>query len=136
VNRKLIVSRFLLSLAAAIFLLGAVMHASAFFWKANRVIDGSSLKPFFSSELKVLWMADSTTLLGLALVFALIAAKPAWASVPAILVLSWIPAATTVLLYFFLGPFFAAHMLLAATLMVIASALLQQRVSIHQAIPE
>jgi hypothetical protein len=124
VNRNLVVSRLLLALAAAIFLFGAAMHAFAFFAKASHVIEASTLKAFFSSELKVLWLADSTTLLGLALIFGLIAARPAWAARPIILILSWIPAATTALLYFFLGPFYAAHMLLAATLMVILSALI------------
>jgi hypothetical protein len=62
-------------------------------------------------------------LMGLAVVFGLVAARPRWAARPMILCLSWIPAATTALLYFFLGPFYAAHTLLAATLMVIAAAL-------------
>jgi hypothetical protein len=52
------------------------------------------------------------------------AARPASGTRPVILILSWIPAATTALLYFFLGPFYAAHLLLAATLMVIVSALI------------
>jgi hypothetical protein len=124
VYRNLLVSRVLLSLAAVIYLFGAVMHANAFFKKASYIIEGSELKAFFSSELKVLWLADSTTLIGLAIIFGLIAARPAWATRPLILVLSWIPAATTALLYFFLGSFYAAHLLLAATLMVIVAALL------------
>lgn len=122
-NRNLVISRLLLTLAAAIFLVGALMHAIAFL-KASNILGASTLKPFFTGELRVLWLADSTTLLGLALVFALLAVRPAWASRPLILMCCWIPAATTALLYIFLGPFFAAHMLLAATLMVIVSALL------------
>jgi hypothetical protein len=124
VKRNSVISRVLLALAAAIFFLGAVMHSIAFFAKASRVIDASTLKAFFSSELKVLWLADSTTLMGLAVVFGLMAARPASGTRPVILILSWIPAATTALLYFFLGPFYAAHLLLAATLMVILSALI------------
>jgi len=124
VNRRVVASRVLLTLAAAIFLLGAVLHANAFFLKASHVIDGSSLKSFFAGELKVLWLADSTTLAGLGLFCGLIAAKPAWVKRTIILALSWIPAATSALLYFFLGPFYAAHMLMAATIMVVLSALI------------
>jgi hypothetical protein len=137
VNRNLAISRLLLALAAAIFLFGAAMHARAYFVSASRIIDASIVKTFFSSELKVLWLADSTTLTGLALLFGLIAARPAWASRPVILCLAWIPGATTALLYFFLGPFYAAHLLFAATLMVILSGLLlpAQWISIRQAAP-
>ena len=133
-NRNPVISRLLLTLAAAIFLLGALMHAIAF-TKASSLLGASTLKTFFSGELRALWLADSTTLLGLALVFALIAARPTWASRPLILASSWIPAATTALLYVFLGPFYAAHMLLAATLMVIVSGLLLPQSASHMAQP-
>ena len=117
------ISRLLFGFAAAIFMLGAAAHAKAFFGSASRIIDGSAARVFFAGELKVLWLADSATLMGLAVVFGLMAAKPRWAASPLICV-SWIPAATTVLLYYFLGPFYAAHMLLVATLMIIVAALL------------
>ena len=123
-SRRIVASRVLLAVAAVIFIVGAVLHASAFFLKASHVIDGSNLKSFFAGELKVLWLADSTTLAGLGLLCGLIAAKLAWVTRTIILAISWIPAATTALLYFFLGPFFAAHMLTAATIMVILSALI------------
>jgi hypothetical protein len=129
------IARFLLALAAAIFLFGAVMHAKAYFGNASRALDASPLKMFFSNELKGLWLADSTTLAGLALIFGLMATRPALAVKPVILCLSWIPAATTALLYLFLGSFYAAHMLLAATLMVIVAALIlpAHRTSNHEA---
>jgi hypothetical protein len=121
---NLMISRLLLALAAAIFLLGAAMHGIAFFSKALHVVDSSNLKVFFGNEVKVLWLADSTTLMGLAIIFGLLAAKPSWVRRPVILLLSLIPGATTGLLYVFLGPFYAAHLLLAATLMVIVSGLI------------
>lgn len=121
--RNLGLSRLLFALGSAIFLFGAAAHAKAFFGTANRIIDASAAKVFFAHELKVLWLADSTTLMGLAALFGLMAAKPRWAAKPLMLCLSWIPAATTALLYYFLGPFYAAHMLLAATLMVIIATL-------------
>lgn len=122
--RDLSFSRLLFLLASIIFLFAAAAHARAFFGSANQMINASTGKAFFASELKVLWLSDSTTLMGLAVVFGLLAARPGWAAKPLVLCLSWIPAGTTALLYFFLGPFYAAHMLLAATLMVIVAALL------------
>jgi hypothetical protein len=75
-----------------------------------------------SKEMQVLWLADSTTLMALALVFGFIAAKPRCATKPLVMALTLIPAATTALLYFYLGSFYAAHMLLAATVMAMAGA--------------
>lgn len=117
------VSRLMLAMAAAILALGGVMHSVAFCAKARRVIQGSNLSAFFASEMQVLWLADSTTLISLALLCGYIAARPRCATKPIILLLSIIPGATTVLLYRFVGLFFAAHMLLAATLMIIAAGL-------------
>jgi hypothetical protein len=123
VHRNAGISRLLFGFAAAIFMFGAAAHAKAFFGRASRIIDASTAKVFFAGELKVLWLADSTTLMGLAVIFGLMAAKPRWAARPLILCVSWIPAATTALLYVFLGSFYAAHMLLAATLMIVVGAL-------------
>jgi hypothetical protein len=48
------------------------MHTVAYVAKALPSISGSNLPPFLRSELKVLWLADSTTLMTLALVFGLV----------------------------------------------------------------
>jgi hypothetical protein len=117
------VSRLMLAMAAAILALGGVMHSIAFWAKALRVIKGSNLNAFFAREMEVLWLADSTTLISLAVLFGYMVARPRCATKPVILLLSIIPGATTVLLYRFIGLFYAAHMLLAATLMVIAAGL-------------
>jgi hypothetical protein len=116
------VSRLLMAAAAAIFAFGGAMHWLAFSNKASRAIEGSNLGGFLGKEMKVLWLADSTTLMALALLFGFIATQPRIAAKPMIILLALIPAATTALLYTFLGPFYAAHLLLAATLMVIAGA--------------
>jgi hypothetical protein len=122
-GRLFMLSRTLLAVAATIFAFGGAMHGLAYLSKASHDIDGSNLGVFFSREMKVLWLADSTTLLALALVFGFIAAQPRSATKPMVMVLTLIPAATTALLYFFLGSFYAAHMLLAATVMVMAGAI-------------
>jgi hypothetical protein len=117
-----IISRLLLAAAAAIFAFGGFMHLLAFLSKASGAIEGSNLGVFFAKEMKVLWLADSTTLIALAIIFVIIAAQPRFATKPVVASLALIPAATTALLYSFLGPFYAAHILLAATVMVIVGA--------------
>lgn len=116
---KPMVSRSLLALSAAIFAFGALMHALAFFAKASAGIDRAQVAPFMGAELKVLWLADSTTLLALALLTGLLALKPAAGTGPLIVLVAAIPAASTLLLYAFLGPFYAAHLLLAASAMTV-----------------
>jgi hypothetical protein len=118
------IPRLLLATSAAIFAFGGAMHAIAYVAQALPSISGSNLSPFLRSELKVLWLADSATLLALAVVFGLIAAKPAAASKAVIMLLAIVPAAITALLYVFLGPFYAGHMLLAASAMVFAAGMI------------
>jgi hypothetical protein len=119
---KLTITRALLAGAAAIFCLGGVLHTAAFFSNASSVIEASSVKSFFGHELKVLWLADSTTLICLALICGLLSVKPDSVTRPLLFLLALVPASTTALLYGFLGPFFAAHMLLLGTLMLLAAA--------------
>ena len=117
------IPRTLLAVAAIIFAFGGVLHAVAYFSKASLVIESAGVKTFFGHELKVLWLADSTTLIGLALIFGVLALRPNSVSRPVLLLLALVPGATTALLYWFLGPFYAAHMLLLATAMVCVASL-------------
>jgi hypothetical protein len=117
------IPRLLLATAAAICALGGTLHAAAYGAKGLPNISRSNLPPFLSSEIKVLWLADSTTLVALALVFGFIAAKPASATKAVVMLLGLVPAATAALLYFFLGPFYAGHLLLAASAMVFVAGL-------------
>jgi hypothetical protein len=129
------IPRLLLAASAAIFAFGAAMHAVAYVAKAQPSISGANLAPFMVSELKVLWLADSTTLMALALVLGLIAAKPASASKAVIMLLAIVPAAITVLLYVFLGPFYPGHMLLAASAMVfVAGVLMPAAISTNESV--
>ena len=119
-----VTSRLLLASAAAIFLFGAAMHTIAYAAKASRLISSSGLSAFFASELKVLWLADSTTLFALSLVIALIAANPKSADKVLVMLLALVPFAITLLLYAFVGPFYAGHLLLIASAMVFAAGLI------------
>jgi len=116
-----LISRFLLTVAAAIFGFGAAMHLRAFLSKASYTIDQAQLPHFMASELKVLWLADSTTLFLLAIGAAYMALKPSPNQAPFLFLLAAVPAATAILLYTYLGLFYAADMLLAASLMVVVA---------------
>ena len=101
------------------------MHAAAYAAVAGPAIAKACLSPFLASELKALWLADTTTLIGLACVTGLLVLRPHAAGRALTILLATIPAGTTALVYRFVGPFYAAHLLLAACIMVVASALLR-----------
>ena len=119
--------RGLLAGASAIFGIGGALHAAAFFSSAGRRIDGAALPAFMRAELKVLWLADSTTLISLALVYGFLAANPRRGDGPTVALVALIPGATTLLLYAYLGPFYAGHLLLAGTAMAAAAGALLAR---------
>ena len=104
-------SRVLLWISAAILVFGGVMHARAFNG-ARAAIDESNLPAFYASSLKALWMIDSATLITLGIVFVLIAVRPRVTSGIVVSLLTVIPAATAGLIYYFVGPFLPAHLLM------------------------
>ena len=115
--------RFLLAFSSLLMTIGGASHAAAF----NRTLAAvatSDLAPFFGGSLKLLWLADSATMFILAALFGLIAARPITATRPVVLLLALIPAATAVLVYLFLGNFFAGHILLATAAAALFAGLL------------
>jgi hypothetical protein len=109
--------RGLLATAAALLLFGAAMHTSAF-PRTQAAVAASNLASFFGESLKALWLIDSVTLLTLAVVFSLVAARPTLASGVVVALLALVPAATAALLYRFIGSGFApAHLLLLAAVL-------------------
>ena len=120
-----IIPRVLYATAATIFAFGSLAHAAVFFRKAGADIGASSLSPFTQTELKALWLCDSTTLIALAILFGFLAVRPAAINRTLVLLIALVPAGTTFLLYTFLGAFYAAHLLLAATLMAVLASVLQ-----------
>ena len=105
------VPRFVIAFAGLIQLAGSVVHAAAFS-RADAAFAGSGLRPFFGNSSRALWLGDSTTLAVVAVLCGLIAIWPSAASRPVVMVLAFIPALIAVLIYVFLGMFFAGHMLL------------------------
>lgn len=116
-------SRLLLAFSAVLLAVGAVIHAAAF-RHALAALAQSNLRPFFGNSSKALWWSDSTTLFTLALLCGLIAARPAVATRPVVILVAFIPAATAVLIYVFLGAFFAAHLLVASAAAIFIAGLL------------
>ena len=108
-----LVSRLLLVVAALVLAAGGLMHARAFA-KTLVALAASNLAPFYASALKALWLIDSATLLTLAVVFAVVAARPPMASRLVVVLLALVPAATSFFLYRYLGHFLPAHLLAGA----------------------
>jgi len=113
--------RFLLIFAAVLSIAGAALHAAAFS-KALPIIAASGLPSFYSSSFKGLWLADSATLTVLAAICTMITARLQIATRWLLILLAFIPLTTAVLLYTFLGNFFAGHLLLAIAALVIFAA--------------
>ena len=105
--------RILLAFSSFILAFSAFAHGAAF-RRAVSVIDAGNVPPMFGNSFKVLWLADSTTCLLLAVVFAVVAARPSAAAGRAVTLVALVPGATGVLIYVFLGGFYAGHLLLAA----------------------
>ena len=118
--------QFLLGASGALLALGGLMHARAF-GKAAAAVASSNLPTFYANSLKGLWLIDSATLLVLALVFGLIAARPLLAAGSLIALLALIPAATAAFLYAFIGMFLPAHVLLAAAIMAAVAGMFRAR---------
>src|SRR3954468_21246167 len=102
-------SRVLLALSSLLMLVGGVMHALAFLAKVSAQISATKLSPFLEGAFKGLWLIDSSTMLCLTVLFAWLAIKPGAASRAVIVLLGLIPLGTGLLLYIYLGNFFAAH---------------------------
>jgi len=105
--------RLLLGFSAVILVVGGIMHARAF-ERALSAVVASNLGSFYAQSFKALWLIDSATLLTLAIIFGLGAARPCAVSRVVLILLACIPAFTAVFQYLFIGTFVPAHMLLLA----------------------
>lgn len=114
--------RLLLAVSSLLAAAGAVIHAAPFN-RALSAIRAANLKPFYANSFKALWLGDSTTLFTVAVLFALFAARPSLATRPVIILVALIPAAVAVLIYVFLGNFFAGHILMAIAALAFAASL-------------
>jgi hypothetical protein len=115
-----LLGRILLASSAILLAVGAWIHTSAFN-KMSAAVAKSDLIPFTAKSLRILWLEDSVVLLVLAALFAVIAAWPSAGTRWVIVLIALIPAATAMLVYYFVGNFIAGHLLLAAAIVAILS---------------
>jgi hypothetical protein len=115
--------RLLLAFSAILLAIGAWMHAAGF-GRMSAGVGKSDLNPFLGKGFKVLWLQDSTIAIVLAIVFAVVALRPAAGSKPVIVLLALVPVITAALTYYFIGNFFGGHIFLVAGIAAILGALL------------
>lgn len=116
------IPRLLLALSSLILALGGLAHARAFRGAAAAIRNAHLASSLYGKDFLTLWLADSTTLLAVAALFAMIAARPGAASRALVIVIALIPAATAILIYVFVGNFYAGHLLLGASVASILAA--------------
>jgi len=81
----------------------------------------------YADDFRVLWLADSATLLIVAIILAMLAVRPAAASRGVAIAVAAVPGATAVLLYAFVGNFYAGHLLLATAVAAALAAAFRER---------
>ncbi len=118
-----LLGRILLAFSAIVLAVGAWIHTAGFDRMSTGVAK-SDLSPFLGRGFKVLWLQDSTIAIVLAIVFAVVALRPAAASKPVIFVLAIVPVITAALTYYFIGNFFGGHIFLVAGVAAILGRLL------------
>jgi len=125
----LTISRVLIGLAAAALAVDASLHWILFGQNTLVAIGRSNLPPVLIANFKVLWVADVSTLLGLAAAFGWAAIRPASASVESILMLSAIPAALGALCFVYGAPSYAGANMLIAAALAAAGAIVKARMT-------
>lgn len=115
--------RGLLAFSATVLAIGAWIHTAGFD-RMSAGVAKSDLNPFLGRGIKVLWLQDSTIAIILAIVFAVVAIRPAAVSKPVIVLLALVPVITAALTYHFIGNFFGGHIFLVAGVAAILGGLL------------
>jgi hypothetical protein len=124
---SVLISRVLTGLAAAALAIDASLHWIFFGQSALAAVGASNLPLTLMADFKVLWVADVTTLLSLAAVFAWAAISPASVAPAVVLVLSVIPAALGILVFLFGAPSYAGVNMLIAAALAAAGAMIKAR---------
>jgi hypothetical protein len=117
-----IFGRILLAFSAIVLAIGAWIHTSAF-GRVSGAIAKSDLADFFGKGFKVLWLQDSALQLIFAILFAVLAIRPAAAPRWVVIMLALLLLTTVALVYYFIGNFIAGHLFLVAAVAAILGAL-------------
>jgi hypothetical protein len=118
-----LLGQILLAFSTILLAIGSWIHTSAFN-KVSAAVAKSDLDAFLGNGLKVLWLQDSTIMIVLAIVFALVAIRPSAANKTVLILLGLVPVVTATLVYHFIGNFVAGHIFLTAGIAAILGALL------------
>jgi len=119
-------SRILFAIAALLLAFGTYVHTSAF-GRISTGVAKSDLPDFLGKGLRVLWLQDSAIQLIFAIIFAVLAIKPAAAPRWIVIMLSVLLLTTVASVYYFIGNFIAGHLFLAAAVTAILGTLLSPR---------
>jgi hypothetical protein len=111
-----------MGMASVLLVIGGLIHGRAY-GKAVFLLNSANLPPFYEKSFMVLWLSDSTTLIAVGIQFALLAVRPTAVTSWFVLAIALVPAATAVLLYYFIGNFLPAHMLAIASMFAVLGAL-------------
>src|SRR5260370_28603946 len=69
--------------------------------------------PFFGNGFRTLWLQDSVLQIVFAIIFAVVAIRPAAATRFVVVILGLLPITTAILIYHFIGNFIGGHIFLA-----------------------
>src|SRR5260370_41530484 len=101
-------ARPVLAFSSLILLAGSLAHARAF-PGAARAAGLSTLPAMYGRDFEALWLADSATLMIVAVFFAAVALRPSIASRGVVILVALIPAPTAILISTFVRSFYARH---------------------------
>ena len=113
--------RVLLPVAALFSEAGSALHAMAFL-KASKVIAASGMPAFYRNACMGLWLIDSASMMLVAAICLVVAFRPRTTTRLMLMLVALFPVSTAALLYFFEGNFFAAHMELAISILMLVAA--------------
>jgi len=116
-------SRILLAFSVIVFAFGAWIHTSAFGRMSDEVAK-SDLPPFFGNGFRTLWLQDSVLQIVFAIIFAVVAIRPAAATRFVVVILGLLPITTAILIYHFIGNFIGGHIFLAGGLAAVLGGLM------------
>src|SRR5712691_7743508 len=116
-------SRILLAFSVIVFAFGAWIHTSAF-GRMSDAVAKSDLPPFFGNGFRTLWLQDSVLQIVFAIIFALVAIRPAAATRFIVVILGLLPLSTAVLIYHFIGNFVGGDIFLAGGLAAVLGGLM------------
>src|SRR5438045_1694892 len=118
-----LLSRILLAFSAIVFALGAWIHTSAFARMSDAVAK-SDLPAFLGNGLRTLWLQDSVIQIVFAIIFGLLAMRPAAATRSVVVIIGLLPITTAVFIYHFIGNFIGGHIFLAGGIAAVFGGLL------------